>query len=266
MVNHHALTAAMIDSRDYLDAKRRTEIEPLMPAGTKIAFSGGASCNDHTRIWESLDKVLAKHPDMVLLHGGTPTGAERIAACWAQARKVPEIVFRPQWDRFHKAAPFKRNDEMLDTLPIGVIIFPGTGIQANLADKARRLEPGRKGEPRDLRQSQDRRAGVRTELGQGAASQARRPQRGRHHPHRPLDAARPLSACNAPSRIAATGLFSASLELGCPAALALAAGASRLGLPNVPAGTKRPSRMRGPPKIPWILAPPRPAARRLRRP
>ena len=139
MVNHHALPAAMIDSRDYLDAKRRAEITPLMPAGTKIAFSGGASCNDHTRIWETLDKVFAKHPDMVLLHGGTPTGAERIAACWAQTRKVPEIVFRPQWDRFHKAAPFKRNDEMLDTLPIGVIIFPGTGIQANLSDKARRL-------------------------------------------------------------------------------------------------------------------------------
>jgi len=28
---------------------------------------------------------------------------------------------------------------MLGTLPIGVLEFPGTGIQANLADKARRL-------------------------------------------------------------------------------------------------------------------------------
>jgi hypothetical protein len=28
---------------------------------------------------------------------------------------------------------------MLDLLPIGVIIFPGTGIQDNLADKARAL-------------------------------------------------------------------------------------------------------------------------------
>ena len=30
---------------------------------------------------------------MALLHGGTPTGAERIAACWADSRKVPQIVF-----------------------------------------------------------------------------------------------------------------------------------------------------------------------------
>jgi hypothetical protein len=28
---------------------------------------------------------------------------------------------------------------MLDVLPIGVIVFPGTGIQDNLADKARKL-------------------------------------------------------------------------------------------------------------------------------
>jgi len=28
---------------------------------------------------------------------------------------------------------------MLSVMPIGVIIFPGTGIQDNLADKARKL-------------------------------------------------------------------------------------------------------------------------------
>ena len=28
---------------------------------------------------------------------------------------------------------------MLATMPIGVIIFPGTGIQDNLADKARKM-------------------------------------------------------------------------------------------------------------------------------
>jgi hypothetical protein len=33
----------------------------------------------------------------------------------------------------------KRNDEMLGTLPIGVIILPGTGIQDNLVDKAKAM-------------------------------------------------------------------------------------------------------------------------------
>ena len=139
MVNHRTLTSAMIDSRDFLAAKRRSETEVLLPAGSKIAFTGGLEFNDHRAIWDRLDKVHAKHPDMVLLHGGTPKGAERIAACWADNRKVPQIAFKPDWTRHAKAAPFKRNDQMLSVLPIGVIVFPGSGISANLADKAKML-------------------------------------------------------------------------------------------------------------------------------
>ncbi|MBB3913337.1 hypothetical protein GGQ65_000606 [Rhizobium fabae] len=40
----------MIDSRDFLSARRRAETEVLIPAGTKIAFSGGMDYNDHQRI------------------------------------------------------------------------------------------------------------------------------------------------------------------------------------------------------------------------
>jgi len=138
-VSHQALTAAVIDSRDFIAAKRRAEIEPLTPAGAKIAFAGGALCNDHQRIWAVLDHVHAKHADMVLLHGGTPRGAEKIAAAWADARKVAQIVFKPDWTRWAKAAPFKRNDALLESLPIGLIVFPGSGVTDNLADKAKRL-------------------------------------------------------------------------------------------------------------------------------
>ncbi|MCP5432700.1 MAG: DUF2493 domain-containing protein [Alphaproteobacteria bacterium] len=137
--SHRALTAAIIDSRDFIAAKRRAEIEPLTPAGTKIAFAGGVDCNDHTRIWAALDRVHAKHADMVLLHGGTPRGAEKIASAWADNRKVAQIVFKPDWTRWAKAAPFKRNDALLEAVPIGLVVFPGSGVTNNLADKAKRL-------------------------------------------------------------------------------------------------------------------------------
>jgi YspA, cpYpsA-related SLOG family len=84
-------------------------------------------------------KALANHPDMVLLHGGSSKGAERIASCWAENRKVLQIAFKPDWARHAKAVPFKRNDQMLEAMPIGLIVFPGSGISANLADKARKL-------------------------------------------------------------------------------------------------------------------------------
>ena len=136
-VNHAVQTAAMIDSRDFLAAKRRSETEVLFPPGPRIAFTGGIDCGDHQRIWAALDKVHARHPTMVLLHGGTPKGAEKIAARWADHRKVTQVVFKPDWTRHAKAAPFRRNDAMLDAQPIGIVVFPGSGVSANLADKAK---------------------------------------------------------------------------------------------------------------------------------
>lgn len=139
MVSHRTLTAAMIDSRDYLAARKRVDAEVMLPPGPKIAVTGGLDYNDHQLIWAKLDRVRAKHPDMVLLHGGSPKGAERIAAAWADNRKVPQIAFKPDWTKHAKAAPFKRNDALLAVLPVGVIVFPGSGIQDNLADKAKAL-------------------------------------------------------------------------------------------------------------------------------
>ncbi len=138
-VNRKALTAALIDSRDFLAARRRSETEVMVPTGPKVAFTGGLDCNDHRAIWDALDRVHAKHGGMVLLHGGSPKGAERIAACWADARHVTQVAFKPDWSRHAKAAPFKRNDQMLEVMPIGVVVFPGSGICDNLADKARKL-------------------------------------------------------------------------------------------------------------------------------
>ncbi len=135
-VNRRAMTAAVIDSRDFIAARRIAETEVLIPKGARIAFTGGTDCNDIDRIWAVLDRIRAKHPEMVLLHGGSPRGAEKIAACWADSRKVAQVVFQPDWTRHHKAAPFKRNDQMLAALPIGVVAFPGSGISGNLADKA----------------------------------------------------------------------------------------------------------------------------------
>lgn len=139
LLHRRTLTAAMVDSRDFLLEQRRARHETLIPRGTRIGFAGGTECSDHPAIWQALDRMHARHPDMVLLHGGTPKGAERIAACWAAQRGVAQILFRPDWHRHGKAAPFKRNDALLECLPIGLIVFPGSGITANLADKARKM-------------------------------------------------------------------------------------------------------------------------------
>ena len=137
-VSHRGLTSAVVDSRAFLSAKRRKEIEVDCPEGTRIAFSGG-DYQAYDLIWSVLDATHQKYPDMVLLHGGTPKGAEMIAARWADARGVTQVVFKPDWKSHGKAAPFKRNDKMLEILPQGLIATPGSGITENIVDKARKL-------------------------------------------------------------------------------------------------------------------------------
>ncbi|MDE0174232.1 MAG: DUF2493 domain-containing protein [Defluviicoccus sp.] len=133
-----ALTSAAIDARDFLRARRDRRNSAHLPAGTLVAIAGGKGVSDTGIVWATLDNARAKYADMVLVHGGGP-GTEKIAASWAEARGVHQIVCRPNWDAHGRAAPFRRNDDLLNLLPKGIIAFPGTGITANLVDKARQL-------------------------------------------------------------------------------------------------------------------------------
>src|SRR3546814_17221930 len=62
---------------------RSTRTDTLFPYTTLFR---SPSFNDHHFIWDLLDRVHAKHPQMVLAHGATPTGGEKIAALWEIGR------------------------------------------------------------------------------------------------------------------------------------------------------------------------------------
>ena len=133
-----ALTSAAIDARDFLRARRDRRNRAHLPAGTLVAIAGGKGVANTRIVWATLDRARAKYADMVLVHGGGP-GVEKIAARWAERNGVQQIVCKPDWDKHGRAAPFRRNDDLLNLLPKGVIAFPGSGVTANLVDKARQL-------------------------------------------------------------------------------------------------------------------------------
>ena len=132
------LTSAAIDARDFQRARKDRQNQAHLPDGTLIAIAGGKAVTDADAIFRNLDKVRAKHADMVLVHGGGP-GVDRIAAQWAERHGVHQVVCKPNWNAHGRAAPFRRNDELLNLLPKGVIAFPGSGITGNLVDKARSM-------------------------------------------------------------------------------------------------------------------------------
>lgn len=138
MLNRRAMTAAVIESREFVSDRRWSDARLLVPPGERIYVSGGTDYMDHRAIWDVLDRVHGRHPTMVLIHGGSSKGAEHIAALWAIERKVPQVPFKPDFARHSRtSAPFKRNDRVIACLPRGIVIFPGGGIQDNLFDKAR---------------------------------------------------------------------------------------------------------------------------------
>ncbi|CEJ88082.1 conserved hypothetical protein [Hyphomicrobium sp. GJ21] len=140
MVNRRKVTASVIEARDFISAKHRADTEVMLPKGPRIAFTGGQNCNDHAQIWADLDKAFKNHPGAILIHSGNPLGADAIAASWAAHRGVTAIAFKPRKKHPNdKAAVFRRNDEMLEAMPIGLVVYPGNGINDNLADKAKKL-------------------------------------------------------------------------------------------------------------------------------
>ena len=132
------LTSAAIDARDFQRARKDRETAAHLPQGTLVAIAGGKDVQDPAAVIAKLDQTRAKYADIVLVHGGGP-GVERIAARWAERNGVDQVVCKPDWDRHGRAAPFRRNEELLQLLPKGVIAFPGSGITENLVDRARQL-------------------------------------------------------------------------------------------------------------------------------
>ena len=129
------LTSAAIDARDFMRARKDRETRAHLPEGTLVAIAGGKQVANADAIIARLEKAREKYADLILVHGGGP-GVERIAAQWADRNGVHQVVCKPDWNAHGRAAPFRRNDELLNLLPKGVIAFPGSGITDNLVDKA----------------------------------------------------------------------------------------------------------------------------------
>src|SRR3546814_16502646 len=74
MVNHKALTSAVLDSRKALDKRAWAKQRVFDPDGVRIAFTGGPDCTDPTRIYPVLDTLIAQLPNPILMQGPPPPG------------------------------------------------------------------------------------------------------------------------------------------------------------------------------------------------
>lgn len=144
-LNHSsALTSAVVDGRDFLRARSEARRRAAMPEGTPVLFAGGRlsfGTDEDAKtyaasVWDTLDKVRERVADLVLVHGGDSKGADRLAAAWAERRKVPQVAFGLD-SRLGARAGFKRNEQMLSLNPRYLVAFAGNGVLERLVIKAK---------------------------------------------------------------------------------------------------------------------------------
>lgn len=143
--NHGAaLTSAVVDGRDFLRARAESRRKAVMPEGTPVVFAGGRlsfPTDEQAKtlagnVWGTLDKVRANVGDIVLVHGGDTKGADRLAASWAERRKVPQLTFALD-RRLGQRAGFRRNEQFLALSPRYVVAFAGNGVLERLVIQAK---------------------------------------------------------------------------------------------------------------------------------
>jgi hypothetical protein len=109
----------------------------------RLLVTGSRTWRDVPAIEQALAVILARHPEGVLLvHGACPRGADAIAAAYATRTPGYRTEAHPaDWDRYGRAAGYRRNAEMIALGADGCAAFirgasPGSSSAVRLARAA----------------------------------------------------------------------------------------------------------------------------------
>jgi len=121
-----ASTAAQIDAREALRAKKAGAYRDVHPGDQVVAFRGSPEANtavDCNRIYDALNWALETWPEMKLATTQC-AGAEAKAMGWARDHHIDHIGARFDKAKYKKAAPFRANDDLLAMEPVILLTLP----------------------------------------------------------------------------------------------------------------------------------------------
>jgi hypothetical protein len=104
----------------------------------KIAVIGSRSFNDA----EKLQSVLNEYSPTEIISGGA-IGAEQLAAAYAEEKGIPMQEFFPEYNKYGRSAPIRRNDQIVNASDIVVAFWDGesrgTKYTINYAKKRKKV-------------------------------------------------------------------------------------------------------------------------------
>lgn len=91
----------------------------------RLIVCGSRDFSDKDHLFASLDRILERHHDLVIVEGGA-RGADSLAREWARATVIPVETFPANWEQLGKRAGWVRNVQMADSMahdtPIGGVV------------------------------------------------------------------------------------------------------------------------------------------------
>lgn len=91
-----------------------------------VLVCGGRDFSDKALLYSTLDKVLGKYPEGLVILQGAAKGADLMAEDWAKEREVVYFGVPAKWNLYGKAAGMQRNRIMRDLFePKDCIAFKG---------------------------------------------------------------------------------------------------------------------------------------------
>lgn len=105
----------------------------------KLLVCGGRDFDNKAALKSAMNSAVGLETNVVVIHGAA-RGADKLAGTIAAEAGVPVMVFPADWERYGKAAGFKRNVQMLtEGKPDLVLAAPGgkgTAMMVKIAKEA----------------------------------------------------------------------------------------------------------------------------------
>lgn len=127
-----ASSASQIAAQDFLRERQLAARERHMPQGPIVIFSGPAIWHDWRLIWDRLDQIRARIPNMTLVTTAQRKGADAIAAAWAARPEIQVPVVAYGLFGSGRKVAFTRNRKLADLKAAEAVLLEGSGLQANL--------------------------------------------------------------------------------------------------------------------------------------
>ena len=71
-----------------------------------------------------LEKYIPEQTDMIITGGAV--GIDTLAEQYADKKHLSKLILRPQYERYGRAAPLKRNEQMVELCDVVLVVWDGS--------------------------------------------------------------------------------------------------------------------------------------------